>query len=94
MQTFTTTEADTGQSREYRSTTQAWQDASLLELLSGEGFARSLVRQVLFAVSQVVKDEQTQDGLNWLKTELPDYWQVREKIIHFANLTICLLTWL
>jgi hypothetical protein len=53
--------------------------------LSGEGFARSLVRQVLFAVQQVVKNEQTQDGLNWLKTELQDYWQVREKIIHILD---------
>jgi putative DNA methylase len=53
--------------------------------LSGEGFARSLVRQVLFAVQQVVKNEQTQDGLNWLKTELPEYWQVREKIIHILD---------
>jgi hypothetical protein len=53
--------------------------------LSGEGFARSLVRQVLFAVHQVAKNEQTQDGLNWLKTELPDYWQAREKIIHILD---------
>lgn len=22
---------------------------------------------------------------NWLKTELPDYWQVREKIIHVLD---------
>jgi hypothetical protein len=40
---------------------------------------------VLFAVQQVVKNEQTQDGLNWLQTELPDYWQVREKIIHILD---------
>jgi adenine-specific DNA methylase len=53
--------------------------------LSGEGFARSLVRQVLFAIQLVVKNEQTEDGLNWLNTELSEYWQVREKIIHILD---------
>ncbi len=50
-------------------------------MLSGDGFAVSLVRQVLFAVSQVVRTEVTSDGLNWLKTELSDYWSQREKVI-------------
>ena len=55
-------------------------------MLSGDGFARSLVRQVLFAVYQVTKNEQTRDGLNWLRTELPhDYWPSREKIIHILD---------
>ena len=53
--------------------------------LSGDGFSGSVVRQVLFAVHQVVKNEQTNDGLNWLRTELPDYWQMREKIIHLLD---------
>ncbi len=50
--------------------------------LSGEGFSGSLVRQCLFAVTQVSKNEETRDGLNYLKTELPDYWANREKISH------------
>jgi adenine-specific DNA methylase len=54
-------------------------------LLSGDGFARSLVRQVLFATHQIVRSEQTRDGLNWLKTELPDYWNQREKVIHLLD---------
>jgi adenine-specific DNA methylase len=54
-------------------------------LLSGDGFARSLVRQILFATHQIVRSEQTRDGLNWLKTELPDYWNQREKIIHLLD---------
>lgn len=54
-------------------------------LLSGDGFARSLVRQVLFATHQIVRSEQTRDGLNWLKTELPDYWSQREKIINLLD---------
>jgi hypothetical protein len=55
------------------------------KLLHGDGFAGSLVRQVLFAIHQVAKTEQTRNGLNWLKTELPDYWQLREKAIHLLD---------
>jgi len=54
-------------------------------MLSGGGFSRSLVRQALFAVHQVAKNDETCDGLNWLKTELPDYWGKREKIIHILD---------
>ncbi len=50
--------------------------------LSGDGFAGSLVRQCLFAVAQVSKSDETREGLNYLKTELPDYWASREKINH------------
>ncbi|MEI7846904.1 MAG: anti-phage-associated DUF1156 domain-containing protein [Chloroflexota bacterium] len=50
--------------------------------LSGDGFAGSLVRQCLFAVAQVSKSDETREGLNYLKTELPDYWASREKISH------------
>ena len=54
-------------------------------LLSGEGFASSLVRHALFAVHQAGRSEQAADGLNWLKTELLDYWGSREKIIHVLD---------
>lgn len=54
-------------------------------MLSGEGFPRSLIRQLLFAVHQVAKNEQTRDGLNWLRTELRDYWTIREKIINLLD---------
>ena len=53
--------------------------------LSGAGFGQSLVRQVLFAVHQVVKNEETRSGLDWLKTELADYWNQRQKIIHILE---------
>jgi adenine-specific DNA methylase len=53
--------------------------------LSGEGFSGSLVRQCLFAVAQVSKSEETREGLNYLKTELPDYWASREKISHILD---------
>jgi hypothetical protein len=49
--------------------------------MAGDAFADSLVRQCLFAVSLTVKNEDTRDGLNYLRTELKDaYWSNREKI--------------
>ena len=53
--------------------------------LSGGGFGDSLIRQCLFAVQLVVRSEETQDGLNWFKTELPDYWGNRERIVHMLE---------
>lgn len=50
--------------------------------LSGSGFGGAMVRQALFASHQTVKSEDTRDGLNWLRSELPDYWAGREKIPH------------
>ena len=55
------------------------------KMISGEGFASSLIRQILFAVFSAGKSEQLNDGLNWLKTELPDYWGSREKVIHLLD---------
>ena len=49
--------------------------------------AASLLRQVLFAVPQTVKAEETRAGLDWLKTELPDYWGSRERS------SACWTTW-
>lgn len=54
-------------------------------MLSGEGFATSQVRQVLFATYQVTRSEDAADGLNWLRTEVPDYWNVREKLIEVLD---------
>ena len=55
------------------------------QMISGVGFSSSLVRQLLFAVHQVAKNEQTRDGLNWVRTELPDYWTIREKIVNLLD---------
>lgn len=54
-------------------------------MFSDGDFGALLVRQVLFAVHKATQSEQTTDGLNWLKTELPDYWSVRDKIIHVLD---------
>lgn len=53
--------------------------------LAGDGFGGSLVRQCLFAVSHSAKTEDPRDGLNYLKTELNDYWIKRERIIHILD---------
>lgn len=53
--------------------------------LSGDGFAGSLIRQCLFAVFQTAKTEEPREGLNYLKTELNDYWIKRERIIHILD---------
>ncbi len=54
-------------------------------MLSGDGFAGSLVRQILFAIHQITRSEETATGLNWLKTEWPDYWNFRERILHILD---------
>jgi len=54
-------------------------------MLGGVGFSGSLVRQMLFAVHQTTVQEAPRAGLNYLKTELPDYWGMREKIIHLLD---------
>ena len=54
-------------------------------LLTGDSFAGSLVRQILFAVQQASVSEQTRDGLNWLRSEVTDYWAAREKIINILD---------
>jgi len=53
--------------------------------LAGDGFGGSLVRQCLFAVAHSAKTEDPREGLNYLKTELSDYWIKRERIIHILD---------
>ncbi len=44
------------------------------------------MRQCLYAVHLVAKNAaETQFGLNWLRTELPDYWGQRARIAHILS---------
>jgi len=52
---------------------------------SGRGFGGTLLRQVLFAIWQAESSEEPRRGLNYLKTEWPNYWNDREKILHLLN---------
>jgi len=49
--------------------------------LHDEGFGKTLLRNVLFAIHETRKEELPQAGRNWLYNEMPDYWNQRERII-------------
>jgi adenine-specific DNA methylase len=44
-------------------------------------FGSSLLRNVLAALYQSIKAEDTSKGLNWLKNEVPNYWNQRNTIV-------------
>jgi putative DNA methylase len=48
-------------------------------------FAKSLVRQLLFAIHENVRTDNPKEGLNYLKAELPDYWGRREDILNLLE---------
>jgi len=49
--------------------------------LGGDDFGGSLLRHVLYAVHLAGGEAGVPAGFNYLKTELPDYWAQRERII-------------
>jgi len=49
--------------------------------LDGTGFSGSLTRNMLFAIHETVRTEDAREGLNWLHTEVSDYWSQRKSII-------------
>lgn len=53
--------------------------------LSGEGFAGSLLRQILFAVYKTVEDNDPRPGLDYLKQEIQNYWDRRQTVIALLN---------
>lgn len=53
--------------------------------LAGEGFAGSLLRQILFAVYKTAEEEDPRPGLDYLKQEIPHYWDRRQTIIALLN---------
>ncbi len=53
--------------------------------LSGEGFAGSLLRQILFAVYKTSEEDDPRPGLDYLKQEIPGYWDRRQTIIALLN---------
>jgi adenine-specific DNA methylase len=44
-------------------------------------FSNSLLRNIFAALHQAIKQEDTMQGRNWLKNELPNYWSQRSTII-------------
>ena len=49
--------------------------------LSGSPFSTSLVRHALYAIWRATEIGEVTESLNWLRTELPDYWPQREALI-------------
>ena len=49
--------------------------------LGGTGFSGSPARNLLFAIHETVRTEDAREGLNWLHTEVGDYWNQRKSII-------------
>jgi len=50
-----------------------------------DSFGNSLLRNVLAALHQAIKEEDTIKGRNWLKNELPNYWNQRNTIVEILN---------
>ena len=45
------------------------------------GFGDSLLRQMLFAIHETVQQDDARAGLNWLRTEVDDYWSKRKLMV-------------
>lgn len=55
-------------------------------MLDGDGFAKTAMRRVLFAVWKTIEKEDPKIGLMTLRTEYPaDYWQRRQRLIGLAE---------
>jgi putative DNA methylase len=56
-------------------------------MLEGEGFAKTQLRQVLFAIWKTMEGDapDPKRGVTILKTEYADYWQRRQKLIALAS---------
>lgn len=53
--------------------------------LKDHGFDASVVRHALFAVHETIKQESAQQGVNYLKTELKNFWKDRKKLIEVLH---------
>ena len=55
-------------------------------LLDGDGFAKTPLRKVLFAIWKTIEKEDPKAGVLTLRTEYPaDYWQRRQRLIGLAE---------
>lgn len=56
--------------------------------LHNDGFGKTLLRNILFAIRETKKEDSPAAGRNWLHNELADYWQVKQRILHLLNYII------
>jgi len=51
---------------------------------SGE-FGATTLRNILFAIHETVRTDDARQGLNWLRDEVPTYWQQRRQMVAVLN---------
>ncbi|MCK4790723.1 MAG: DUF1156 domain-containing protein [Desulfobacteraceae bacterium] len=51
---------------------------------SGE-FGATTLRNILFAIHEVMRTDDARQGLNWLREEVPTYWQQRKQMVAVLN---------
>jgi putative DNA methylase len=54
-------------------------------LLEGGEFAPTVMRQLLYAIFKCESEENVAVGVNWLRTELPDFWNARTRAIELLD---------
>ena len=55
-----------------------------INLGSGE-FGATTLRNILFAIHETVRTDNARQGLNWLRDEVPTYWQQRKQMVAVLN---------
>jgi putative DNA methylase len=48
-------------------------------------FGSTPLRNILFAIHETVHSDDARQGLNWLRDEVPTYWQIRKQIVAVLN---------
>ncbi|MDZ7697074.1 MAG: hypothetical protein U5R49_09205 [Deltaproteobacteria bacterium] len=48
-------------------------------------FGSTPLRNILFAIHETVRTDDARQGLNWLRDEVPTYWQIRKQIVAVLN---------
>ncbi len=53
--------------------------------LGGGEFGSTTMRNILFAIHETVRTDDARQGLNWLREEVPTYWEQRKQIVAMLN---------
>jgi putative DNA methylase len=48
-------------------------------------FGSTPLRNILFAIHETVRTDDARQGLNWLRDEVPTYWQIRKQMVAVLN---------
>jgi putative DNA methylase len=53
--------------------------------LGNGAFGSTPLRNILFAIHETVRSDDARQGLNWLRDEVPTYWQIRKQMVAVLN---------